>query len=79
MSEHGKPALVDDAGDCIVCGEEVEEGAEVEVVALDEPSMEDYPLVDTLVEADAFGAPPVKVVPVRDGVRDTEDRSTRRR
>ena len=47
--------------------------AEHEIVANDEPSMEDYPTVDE------FGAPIKPVVKVRDGVRDTEDRSTRRR
>lgn len=41
---------------------------EVEVGPLDEPSMEDYP------DRDDFGAPPVKVVKVRDGVRDTRSR-----
>ena len=45
----------------------------VEIVPLDEASMEDYPTVDE------FGAPIKPVVKVRDGVRDTEDRSTRRK
>ena len=40
----------------------------VEVVPLDEPSMEDYPAVDE------FGAPPVKVVKIHEGVRDTRNR-----
>ena len=53
--------------------DETQEGAvnlggplpEVEVVPLDEPSMEDYPCVDE------FGAPPVKPVKVIDGVQDS--------
>jgi hypothetical protein len=44
----------------------------VEIVPLDEPSIEDYP--DGLIQPDEFGAPPVKVVPVIDGVRDTRSR-----
>lgn len=46
---------------------------EVEIVPLDEPSMEDYGVSD-FPTRDAFGAPPVKVVKVRDGVRDTQSR-----
>ena len=56
----------------------------VEIVANDEPSMEDYPPVsdmepgehpqDGYIPPDEFGAPPLRVTPVTDGVRDTRSR-----
>lgn len=42
--------------------------AEHEIVANDEPSMEDYPPVDD------FGAPIKAPVPIHEGVRDTQNR-----
>lgn len=62
-------------------GENQEELPEVEVVPLDEPSMEDYPQAtadqirmthEQIV--DEFGAPVRGVVKIHDGVRDTENR-----
>lgn len=54
-------------------GENQEELPEVEVVPLDEPSIEDYgqPEFPTV---DEFGAPIKPVVKIHDGVRDTENR-----
>ena len=47
----------------------------VEIVPLDEASMEDYPGPDENVQkTDEFGAPIRPPVKVRDGVRDTRSR-----
>jgi hypothetical protein len=52
---------------------------QVEIVALDEPSMEDYPDADlefdsNVVQRDEFGAPIAQPVKIVEGVRDTQSR-----